>query len=177
MSSFFLRKKPLSGRAGGAVSFCCSFKNARHFGGKLTVRSQFQVLPIGCGAIWRENDFVRFRIDDGFLGESLGLDVIEDGLIGIGLDCLIGGIHLRRSILLLKEDDGLVGEVDGCHGRIGPGGGGKSRRFYRAEVAKLKTCVAVLRNRSRAAHWSGPGHCTMKTATIPVFGLTDKSVP
>ena len=40
-----------------------------------------------------------------------------------------------------------------------------------------KTCVAVLRNRSRAAHWSGQGHCTMKTATIPVFGLTDRSVP
>ncbi len=40
-----------------------------------------------------------------------------------------------------------------------------------------KTCVAVLRNKSRAAHWSPLVHCTMKMATIPVLGLTDKSVP
>jgi len=40
-----------------------------------------------------------------------------------------------------------------------------------------KICVAVLRNKSRAAHWSPLVHCTMKIATIPVLGLTDKSVP
>jgi hypothetical protein len=37
--------------------------------------------------------------------------------------------------------------------------------------------VAALTNASRAAHWSPPVHCTMNTATIPVFGLTDRSVP
>ena len=41
----------------------------------------------------------------------------------------------------------------------------------------LKICVAVFRNRSRAAHWSPLVHCTMKMATIPLVGLTDKSVP
>ena len=40
-----------------------------------------------------------------------------------------------------------------------------------------KICVAVLRNKSRAAHWSPLVHCTMKMATMPVLGLTDKSVP
>jgi hypothetical protein len=40
-----------------------------------------------------------------------------------------------------------------------------------------KTFAAVLRNRSRAAHWSPPVHCTMNTATIPVLGSTDRSVP
>jgi hypothetical protein len=36
-----------------------------------------------------------------------------------------------------------------------------------------KTWVAVLRNKSRAAHWSPLVHCTMKMATIPVLGSTD----
>ena len=35
----------------------------------------------------------------------------------------------------------------------------------------IKTCVAVLRNKSRAAHWSPLVHCTMKTATIPLVGF------
>jgi len=61
------------------------------------------------------------------------------------------------------------------------GGLGKSRRSAEDHsghgASLLKTCVAVLRNRSRAAHWSPLVHCTMKTATIPVAGFTDKSVP
>ena len=49
--------------------------------------------------------------------------------------------------------------------------------FQRLRVHLGKICVAVLRNKSRAAHWSPPVHCTMKMATMPVLGLTDKSVP
>ena len=55
-------------------------------------------------------------------------------------------------------------------------------RYRCAESSRLrvhfgKTCMAALRNPSRAAHWSPLVHCTMKMATIPVLGLTDKSVP
>jgi hypothetical protein len=48
---------------------------------------------------------------------------------------------------------------------------------YGVVVQFGKIFVAVLRNKSRAAHWSPLVHCTMKTATMPVLGLTDKSVP
>ena len=91
--------------------FFCPLQNAGNYRGEFAVRSQLQVLTKGCGAIWREKDLICRWIDSRFLGESLSFDEVENGLVGIRLDCLIGGIHLRGDILLLKEDDGLVREV------------------------------------------------------------------
>src|ERR1035441_8278363 len=56
-----------------------------------------------------------------------------------------------------------------------PLGSDGARRAERGHFRK--TCVAVLRNKSRAAHWSPLVHWIIKMATIPVAGLTDKSVP
>ncbi len=40
-----------------------------------------------------------------------------------------------------------------------------------------KIWVAVFRNKSRADHWSPLVHWGMKIAIIPVWGLTERSVP
>ena len=74
---------------------------------------------------------LRLGIDGSVLNQSLALDVVKDGLIGIDLDGLVGCGYLGGAVVLLEEDDGFIPQVQGGIGGIGLCGGVIGRIRFR----------------------------------------------
>src|ERR1039458_6312638 len=107
---------------GGADFLSRLLEDARDLTGIGAVGRQVKVLLIGSRAIGRKNNLVCFGIDGCILNQSLALDVVEERLVRVNFDGLIGSGYLGRTIVFLVENDGLIPQVESGSGGIGFGG-------------------------------------------------------
>ena len=106
----------------GADLFASLIENALNLTGIRTSGRERKVMLVSVGAIGWKNDAIGLGINSGVQDEPLALDVVENGLVGIDGESLIGRLDLSIGILLLEEDDGFIAKMECGAGGISPGG-------------------------------------------------------
>src|SRR5579883_1250498 len=76
--------------------------------GERPIRSELKIFLVGLGASWRGDDLVGLGIDGGLVDQRLALQIVRDGLVGIGRDSLVGCGDCGVEIADPVHDDRLI---------------------------------------------------------------------